>query len=426
MKTKIKKLGLALTVLTLAVMLLVFTTVPAIAQPGMVVWSDDFSTDKGWTGYGGLAEWERGSATASSDCHSCDDPSTDHSPSGDNYVLGNDIGGCYAPSLGSTYYITSPSIDCSSYTGVTFSFYRYAGCEDSQYDHMYIAAYDGSTWNILWGNPASDICDDSWVYQEFDVSAYADGNSDFRVSFGLGTTDSGLESMGWNIDDVEITGTRHWTPGDPNTKWVQMPELTQGASLAIASNTTTPSPVVDNFVCEESGPITDIHVWGSWGENLVWETPTFIVYIAETAVGSMLPGEVVWTRTFTIPGDDCEVSDFGPITREVWWDPNLGVPWNTFYDDFVYQYNFYIDPEEEEAFYQEEGKTYWLSVAADVAMWGWKTAVPSDYHEPDAVYWVWDDPYTDGHWQSLEYPGPNGHPYYPGSIDMAFVITGPP
>ena len=181
--------------------------VNATLDPITTVFEDDFSTDKGWTGYGGLAEWERLPASASSpQCSGGKDPASDHSPTTDNYVVGNDVGGCYNNNIGATYWLTSPVIDCSFCSEVNFSFWRYAGFETSSYDHAYIAVYDGTSWINIFSNGAS-WSDSSWVYQSYDVSQYAENNPNFRIRFGLGSTDSSVTYMGWNIDDVQIKAT---------------------------------------------------------------------------------------------------------------------------------------------------------------------------------------------------------------------------
>ena len=173
----------------------------AVAAPD-TIWSDDFSTDKGWTGYGGAAEWERLPATASVGCWGNQDPDTDNSPSADDYILGNDIGGCYNDYV-SLSWITSPSIDCSDYTGIQFSYYRWLGLES--WDDAYIEVWNGSSWNQI-EYYGSGVNDSSWTYQSYDVSTYADQNSDFKIRFGL-ATDLSVTYCGWNIDDIEITGT---------------------------------------------------------------------------------------------------------------------------------------------------------------------------------------------------------------------------
>ncbi|HKK20225.1 MAG TPA: C25 family peptidase C-terminal domain-containing protein, partial [candidate division Zixibacteria bacterium] len=164
---------------------------------------DDFSYDQGWTGLGGSAEWQMGSVSGAGG-----DPSQDHSPTADNAVLGNDLTsvGTYANSITGTQWVTSPALDCGSMSGVIMSFYRQLGVESSQYDHAYFQAFDGSSWVTLYENPSTTVQESSWSLQEYDLSAIADGNPNFQIRFGLGSTDGSQTYAGWNIDDIEIKG----------------------------------------------------------------------------------------------------------------------------------------------------------------------------------------------------------------------------
>jgi carboxypeptidase T len=182
---------------------------------------DDFSTDLGWTGYGGSGEWERGTANggSGSDNYGDPDPSSDHSDSGDDYLIGNDLaggsGGDYSSNLSQTYWLTSPSIDCSNFTDVSLDFWRWLGLERNSYDHGYIAVFDGSDWVEIWSNPASTYDETSWNHMQMDVSEWADGNADFRVRFGIGETDGSWQYCGWNIDDFTVIGVEEMTSVPP-------------------------------------------------------------------------------------------------------------------------------------------------------------------------------------------------------------------
>ncbi|MEA2031347.1 MAG: hypothetical protein U9N55_07120, partial [candidate division Zixibacteria bacterium] len=169
---------------------------------------DDFSSNKGWTGIGGDAEWTIGPATGGSgeDASGNPDPALDHTPTEDNGVLGNDLtieDGDYNANIGTTQWITSPVIDCGDFASVQMTFYRYLGAESS--DHVYFQVYDGSGWIQLFYN-SSTYNESSWNEQFFDVSSYADGNNSFRVRFGLGSTNSSNQYCGWNIDDFSLKG----------------------------------------------------------------------------------------------------------------------------------------------------------------------------------------------------------------------------
>jgi hypothetical protein len=187
-------------------------SIPFMVGDRAVIYSDDFSTNQGWTGLGGSGEWTIGPATggAGSDSYGGPDPSTDHSPSSDNKVLGNDLtsgtGGDYSASLGSTFYVTSPVINCSTYTGVQMTYWRWLGIESSSYDHAYLQAYNGSSWVTLFSNSTTTIDESAWSQQSHDLSAIADHNPRFQIRFGIGTTDGSWQYCGWNIDDIEIKG----------------------------------------------------------------------------------------------------------------------------------------------------------------------------------------------------------------------------
>jgi parallel beta-helix repeat protein len=165
------------------------------------LFEDDFSTDKGWTGYNtgaGTAQWQRGSATSGGG-----DPGTDHSYSTDNNIVGNNLGGTYFNNIAATNWLTSPVINCSGYDRVQLSFWRWLGIEDSTWDTVYLSLYDGSTWSNIWQNQ-NDINENSWNYIVHDVSGYAGNKSNFQVRFGLGPTDASVVYHGWNIDDVKV------------------------------------------------------------------------------------------------------------------------------------------------------------------------------------------------------------------------------
>ncbi|MCK4266561.1 MAG: FG-GAP repeat protein, partial [Thermoplasmata archaeon] len=116
-----------------------------------VVWSDDFETDKGWTGYGGTGEWERAAPSGLGGEHGNIDPTADHTPGAGTLCLGNDITGSgtysgdYEDTGGTTYWITSPSIDLTGLTGINLRFWRYLNVENSVYDNAYIETRNGVT-----------------------------------------------------------------------------------------------------------------------------------------------------------------------------------------------------------------------------------------------------------------------------------------
>ncbi|MBU1077921.1 MAG: right-handed parallel beta-helix repeat-containing protein, partial [Spirochaetes bacterium] len=221
---------------------------------GEIIFMDDFTTDKGWAGYGGAGEWERGKATAGGGEYGSPDPAIDTSSDSSNYVLGNDIGGDYNDNLGATFWITSPVIDCTGYTNVYLNFYRFLGVEQPAWDHAYISVYNGIGWTQIWANTIT-IADSEWGYQSFNVSAYADNNANFRVRFGIGTSDGSWAYCGWNIDDLYVTGMSTTASAGPN----QYPDPDTSQTFII--DTTPPNLTINQP--ESPTTITNIQIFGS-------------------------------------------------------------------------------------------------------------------------------------------------------------------
>jgi len=217
-----------------------------------------------------------------------------------------------------------------------------------------------------------------------------------------------------------------WDPGQPH-KWVQYPDLTEmGADV----NASMPYLLADDFLCTQTGPITDIHLWGSWYHDLPpFENPGMVIFTlsihrdipaSQSPTGYSMPGEVIWMRTFE--PDTFTYRRWAEGLQEGWIEPPM--VWEPVGDTVCWQYNFSIDPTE--AFIQQgstvEPVVYWLDVQAqplDQTTWfGWKTSM--EHWNDDAVWVQGQEPYM-GIWNELRYPMP--HPYAPTSIDLAFVIT---
>ncbi len=187
---------------------------------------DDFSYNQGWTGLGGSGEWTIGPATggSGSDGSGGPDPATDHTPTTDNGVLGNDLtsgtGGDYNSNLGSTYWVTSPVLDCFDFTGVMMTYYHWLGVESPSYDHAYFQVYDGSNWVTIYENSGT-VNESSWIEEVYDLSAYADGNPSFQIRFGIGPTDGSIQYCGWNIDDITIKGYNQSSGGTAIVSFMQ-------------------------------------------------------------------------------------------------------------------------------------------------------------------------------------------------------------
>ena len=189
-----------------------------------VFFSDNFALDRGWIGLGGSGEWTLGPAAGGTgfDGYGGPDPDVDHSPGADNYVLGNDLnpgnGGDYNSSLSTTYWVTSPTFDCSDLTGIMLTFHRWLGVESSSDDHAILQAYNGSAWVEVYEN-GNTVNESSWSEQVYDLSDYANNNPDFQIRFGIGPTDSYGNYCGWNIDDLELRAYGEVSLGNPTMSY---------------------------------------------------------------------------------------------------------------------------------------------------------------------------------------------------------------
>jgi hypothetical protein len=175
----------------------------------------------------------------------------------------------------------------------------------------------------------------------------------------------------------------------------------------------------DDWLCTKTGPVTDIHFWGSFECD----------YLPAAGVGSLsfgveiysdnqythTPGDLLWTRGFSLGQYAVhQVADNNP---EDWLEWYTGEWYN---DDHlqVYQYDFFI---EEDYFEQDSGTVYWLVIDdityyPDYLGFGWKTTEYSLRYREAAVSSLGID------WLPMEYP--SGHAYGYQSLDLAFVITG--
>ncbi len=183
----------------------------------VTVFEDNFdpAPQSGWTHggtHGDSWEWgnpEGGNGTSS---FSNPDPVMDHSSNNtDNNVYGEGlypdngegIGGYYS---NSHEWLLSPTINCSNIRNTTLSFWRYANVE-ANYDIAVVelTTDGGSSWNSIWAGYPQD---DQWVFQSFNIAAYADGQSNVQIRWRT-SSDGSITYSGWNIDDVRVTGVQN-------------------------------------------------------------------------------------------------------------------------------------------------------------------------------------------------------------------------
>ena len=239
---------------------------------------------------------------------------------------------------------------------------------------------------------------------------------------------------------LAVPASAHWDTGDPfKMHWPQMPDLETGLDVLA----TVPKVLADDFLCTQTGPITSIHVWGSWLNDEFPIDPdetqnpgnvTFRLSLhknipAPSPDEFSRPGEEIWHGYFS-PGS-FKWRVWAENLREGFFDPNIPPGQDPIigHDSMVIQYNFHI-PYTSEPPMQEEGNIYWLDLMAippvdqpAMTLFGWKSSL--DAFEDDAVYGhVRADGTLLNDWQPLIYPV--GHPLEGKSLDLAFVIVPEP
>ncbi len=242
----------------------------------------------------------------------------------------------------------------------------------------------------------------------------------------IGTSRHSVTFDSWAYEDqpgIPISagegGPCDWKPGSPHKMhWPQLPDL-GFTGIDVAATQIT---LADDFKCTATGPIRDIHIWGSFDKDILPKagpgglTFEVSIYSDVPATDKMWskPGNRLWTTTFK-PGEYTvrRVHD-GP---EDWYDPVKGlyVPANHRY---AFQYNLCIT---QDPFTQEEGKIYWLAVRETSPTtnysFGWKTTTRELRWNDDAVCYQ----SSSAGWAEMAYP--KGHKYTGASLDLAFVIT---
>jgi hypothetical protein len=239
-----------------------------------------------------------------------------------------------------------------------------------------------------------------------------------------------------------ITGEEE-EPNETVIKYIQEPDLTEnGMDIRIDRCDGTPRIMADDFLCNTTGLITDVHLWGSWKYDDKGEMLKIHLSIhSDDPVGPggsdpdntySMPDELLWEKDFS-QGEFAEYLYYElPVEEyEWWWDIQNIILFSTG-DTEVWKYDLYIDPCE--AFLQQGDPChpviYWLDVyvetdggpgETDGGKFGWKTRQWPEHFADDAVYASnFSPPYS---WSELRYPVGVQHPYEGDSIDMAFAIT---
>ncbi|RKX28961.1 MAG: hypothetical protein DRP47_03015, partial [Candidatus Zixiibacteriota bacterium] len=209
-----------------------------------------------------------------------------------------------------------------------------------------------------------------------------------------------------------------WEPGDGHK--MHYPQLPNETGWNV--NATYPQTLADDWECSESGPVNEIHFWGSWlgGEVGILHGFNIAIYSdIPDPDGSgpeySRPGAELWARF--IPIEEIIIRQIIPDPQlwEGWYDP-LTMTYNYPDHDNYWQYNIFNIPD---PFYQTIGDTFWLVISAVVEeevpekLWGWKSSI--DHWNDDAVWSESGPPFI---WGELYEP-----PLFEVSMDLSFVIN---
>ncbi len=214
-----------------------------------------------------------------------------------------------------------------------------------------------------------------------------------------------------------------WMPGDGHKMhFPQLPDP-NGWDVNITADT-----MFDDWRCSQTGPVSDIHFWGSWQSDLaspflwinveIWSDMPANDPLNE--LGYSYPDVPLWSRMFQ-PSQFTERLD--GMGDQGWFDPQPADNQTVIPGDHqqYWQINF---QNIQDPFIQQKDEIYWLGIHAapsDISTaFGWKTS--QDHWNDDGVYW-WTflvDPPPNVHWRELINPLPPNE-----SLDLAFVITIP-
>ncbi|MDH7502304.1 MAG: hypothetical protein QHJ82_06260 [Verrucomicrobiota bacterium] len=222
-----------------------------------------------------------------------------------------------------------------------------------------------------------------------------------------------------------------WNPGDPyKMERPMLPDETQSGRDVLASYVAIPQDdpisyiIADDWRCSETGPITDIHIWGSWLNDRTDPQAVFYLSIytdSRPPSDYSRPGDLL--KTYVFLPEEYTSREWTVGVQEGFLDPDLHelIPEG---DSMIFQYNFFIsDPN---PVIQQQGNIYWLAVQADVhpdtdALFGWKTAFKPLYEDVAVFGGNLEPGMPPPEWFRV-YEDQGNQPMY---YDMAFIITTP-
>ncbi|MBN1558015.1 MAG: hypothetical protein JW951_07705 [Lentisphaerae bacterium] len=165
----------------------------------------------------------------------------------------------------------------------------------------------------------------------------------------------------------------------------------------------------DDWLCTESGPVTGIHFWVSWYQDVEGTVADVQLRIYDNFAGPPYsqPSNLLWEANSS-KGECALAYRFYGSDAQGFLEPPTGVSLPDHFNYYQINCTDFLSPWEQVA-----GEMYWLVVTITTTgggVVGWKSTLTP--YEDAAVYW-------DGiSWQMLM------DPIYATSLDLAFVISG--
>ncbi|SPE50652.1 hypothetical protein SBV1_1190022 [Verrucomicrobia bacterium] len=202
-------------------------------------------------------------------------------------------------------------------------------------------------------------------------------------------------------------------------KFFQLPDVDKG----LAAWDSGPWVLADDFICTNTGPITDFHVWGSWLNDAVDAAPTFWLGLyddvpAVTNGPAIIPSHpgtnLLWQQWF-LPGQYAQSPwGAGPGPFE---DPGPPAPMG--FESQVFYYCFSPTNPPVQQGTPSLPKFYWLALYTQSHegndQFGWRSSIIQQYDISVFAPWTGTPP-INASWQPNRWT--NGAP-----IDLAFVVA---
>jgi hypothetical protein len=175
-----------------------------------------------------------------------------------------------------------------------------------------------------------------------------------------------------------------------DTRYVQSPKMEMGYDFS--SEIKTGYVMVDDWLCPDGRPVTDIHWWGSYWTPMSGNNYTIYSDMRPNAVsGGITAFEIrIFSDVaandpnnllgFSHPGQQLASYSFQGNCNEAFFGPDVKAPSVT---ENVYEYSVNLLDTQQGPFLQDQGKIYWLSVMATLPdpsrQWGWHESIEHKY-----------------------------------------------